>query len=275
MVVGDQNRIGTDALAGLRVVNTRPIEQAAELDALLRGAGAIPLSYPCVAIAEASKISLFDDALRSDSFDWIYLTSQNALDMLIKRANAMELERSRLTIPRYAAVGTETALALKRALDIEADFVVGTFESEATARDCPAQAGERILMPVSDQASEEPAQQLADKGANVTRIVVYRTVIGRGGVDVGTLLSDGKVDAITFTNPSAVAGFVKRLKQEEGNLDHARQVPIACIGPNTRNRAISENMLRAFCPDEHTLQGMLAALSDFMQARQQRGRPWG
>ena len=85
----------------------------------------------------------------------------------------------------------------------------------------------------------------------------------------------GQVGAITFTSPSAVSGFVKRLKKEEGNLDDTRQVPIACIGPSTRNRAISENMLRVFYPKEHTLHGLLDALNEVVTSHRQGGRLWG
>lgn len=264
-----------NALEGLRVVNTRSRAQAGELNALLREAGAIPLSYPCIAIEPVAKVAEFDELLRTQPFDWICLTSQNAAEMLAIRAKAIGLERDRLTAPRYAVVGTATANALKKHLDIDATFRPETFDADSMARECPISTGDRVLMPVSDLASMEPAEFLRAEGADVTRLVVYHTTIGSGGVDVGTLLKDGQVGAITFTSPSAVSGFVKRLQKEEGNLDDTRQVPIACIGPSTRNRAISENMLRAFCPKEHTLQGLLEALNDSVTSHQQGGRLWG
>ena len=49
------------ALQDLRVVNTRSRDQAGELNELLRAAGAIPLAYPCIAIAPVAKIDAFDD----------------------------------------------------------------------------------------------------------------------------------------------------------------------------------------------------------------------
>jgi uroporphyrinogen-III synthase len=264
-----------DALQGLRVVNTRANEQAGELNELLRAAGAIPLPYPCISIEPVSKIGEFDEALRSQRFDWICLTSQNAVEVLANRVKALDLDRAIITAPRYAVVGNATANALRKHLDIEAVFTPKTFDAETMMRDCPIETGERVLMPVSNLASEEPLHFLIEKGAEVTRMVVYRTGIGSGGVDVGTLLKDGQVGAITFTSPSAVTGFVQRLKKEEGNLDDTRQVPIACIGPSTRNRAISENMLRAFCPKEHTLHGLLEALNEVVKSHRQGGRLWG
>jgi uroporphyrinogen-III synthase len=263
------------ALDGLRVVNTRSVEQAGELNTLLRAVGAIPLPFPCIAIAPVAKIEEFDQMLQTQSFDWICLTSQNAVEMLAIRARAIDLDRARLTAARYAVVGSATATALKAHLDIDASFQPETFDAESMARECPIRPGERVLMPVSNLASPEPAEFLTKKGADVTRTVVYRTTIGKGGVDLGTLLKDGMIGAITFTSPSAVSGFVTRLKHEEGNLDDTRQVPIACIGPHTRNRAISEGMLRAFCPHEHTLHGLLSALNEVVISHQQGGRLWG
>ena len=264
-----------NALDGLRVVNTRSKAQAGELNELLRANGAIPLTYPCIAIAPVSKIGEFDDLLQQQAFDWICLTSQNAAEMLAIRAQAIGLDRARLTTPRYAVVGAATGFALKKHLDIDATFIPETFDAESMTRDCPIRAGERVLMPVSNLASAEPAQLLIAKGAEVIRMVVYHTTVGKGGVDVGTLLKDGQVGAITFTSPSAVTGFVKRLRNEEGNLDHTRQVPIACIGPSTRDRAISENMLRVFFPKEHTLHGLLDALNRVVSSQRQGGRLWG
>lgn len=262
-------------LDGLRVVNTRSLEQAGELNDLLRAAGAVPLPFPCIAIEPVSKMQELDDALASGKFDWVVLTSQNAVDVLANRANTLGLSREHLRRARYAVVGSATGAALKRQLGIDPDFQPVDFHGGATAREMPVVPGERILMPVSNLAAEEPAEILTERGAEVTRLVVYRTTTGKGGVDIGTLLRDGNVGAITFTSPSAVDGFVKRLKLESGNLDDARQVPIACIGPGTRSRAISNNMLRAFCPEEHTLRGLLVALNDVVGSKGEEGRLWG
>lgn len=264
-----------NALHGLRVVNTRSLDQAGELNTLLRASGAVPLSYPCIEIVPVKEIETFDQVLRTQSFDWICLTSQNAVEILANRARAIGLDRDRLTAPRYATVGRATANTLRQRLDIDASFTPTTFDSETMARDCPITRGERVLMPVSNLASDEPVVFLNEKGADVTRLVVYRTTAGNGGVEIGTLLKEGTIGAITFTSPSAVSGFVTRLKQEAGNLDDTRQVPIACIGPSTHNRANSAGMLRVFYPKEHTLQGLLEALNAVVSSQQQGGRLWG
>lgn len=264
-----------EALNGLRVVNTRPSHQAGELNQLLRAAGATPLPFPCSAIEPVAAIGEFDQTLVSRSFDWIFLTSQNSVEMLALRARAIGLDRFRLTTPRYAVVGPVTAAALQRQLDIEASFIPDVCDAETMASEAPIRPGDRVLMPVSDISSDIPAQRLIERGAEVTRMVIYRTRPGHGGVDLGTLLQEGTVGAITFTSSSAVSGFVARLKHEQANLDDTRQIPIACIGPHTRNHAISKGMLRAFCPPVPTLPGLLEALAEAVTSKRLEGRQWG
>ena len=62
-------------------------------------------------IAPGTQVEYFDEALRTGGFDWIVLTSQNAVDLLAQRAAAIGLDRQTLTAPRYAAVGSATVAA--------------------------------------------------------------------------------------------------------------------------------------------------------------------
>lgn len=264
-----------NALAGLRVLNTCSSEDAGELDALLREAGAIPLSFPCVAVTLGSGIAEFDTVLQQQTFDWICLTSQYAVNVFANRVQTIGLDPERLTAPRFATIDPATSTALAGQLGIVAEYTPANFDGKTMARECPIEAGHRVLMPVSNLTPVEAVSLLTGKGAEVTRMVVYQSTIGAGGVDASTLLKDGQLDAITFATASAVDGFVKRLEREEGNLDDTRQVPIACIGPHSRNRAIARGMLRAFCSDDHTLQGILTALHDVTVSRRQEGRYWG
>ncbi len=261
-------------LQHMRVVNTRAQTQAAELDQLLREAGAVPLSYPCIAIAPVEEIEEFDRILQTRSFDWICLTSINAVEMLAARVRHLGLDGARSTAPRYMVVGPATAAALKRTMGIDASFMPSIFDADALMANVPVEPGARVLLPVSDLASEEPMTALEQRGADVTRVTVYRNTIGTGGVNLGALLQSHDVDAVTFSSPSAVTGFVTRLANEHGNLDDLRSIPIACIGPHTRSRAHSSGMPHAFCPDTYTLPGLLTALSDVMKSRRKGELSW-
>ena len=71
-----------DRLSGKRIVNTRALSQAAELDDLLRAGGAIALSYPCIEIRQVDDTRALDDAigeLIGGGFDWWIVSSANAI----------------------------------------------------------------------------------------------------------------------------------------------------------------------------------------------------
>lgn len=79
---------GNSPLAGKRVVNTRAPHQAAELDRLLTEHGAIPLSFPCIAIRPPSDVGPLDAALSrlvKGTFDWVVFTSANTVEAVAGR----------------------------------------------------------------------------------------------------------------------------------------------------------------------------------------------
>ncbi|MCX7671089.1 MAG: uroporphyrinogen-III synthase, partial [Anaerolineae bacterium] len=81
-------------LQGKRIAVTRAAHQAGELDDLLRRRGAEPLPYPCIAIAPPADTGPLDAALRelaAGAFDWLVLTSRNAVDVLADRLAALGL----------------------------------------------------------------------------------------------------------------------------------------------------------------------------------------
>ena len=56
------------------------------------------------------------------------------------------------------------------------------------------------------------------------------------------LLWEGKIDCVTFTFPTAVRYFVKRLDYEGGTLSMLDDVCVACIGPLTAEAARESNI---------------------------------
>src|SRR4029077_9153530 len=80
------------ALAGRVVIVTRAEHQAAALESLLQAEGATVYRYPCLAIAPPDNLGPLDDALRAavaGQFDWLALTSANAVDAVAQRLAAL------------------------------------------------------------------------------------------------------------------------------------------------------------------------------------------
>ncbi|MCZ2097624.1 MAG: uroporphyrinogen-III synthase [Anaerolineae bacterium] len=246
------------SLSGKRIVNTRAAHQAAEFDALLRGAGAIPLDYPCIAIAPPKDTSLLDRALTQD-FDLLVLTSSNAVLVLAQRLAA--LGRSLAGAPA-AAVGAATARAARNMLGVEIVQIPDDYAADTLAGALKVAPGARILLPQSEIAQPTLAQVLRQRGADVIAPVAYRTVRGSGGVDLPALLRAQQVDAVTFTSPSTVRHFVGRLANEGGTLP---SVPVACIGARTSRAASEYGFTVVVEANPHSLDGLIAGLARYFR----------
>jgi uroporphyrinogen-III synthase len=75
-------------LAGRRVLVTRAAHQAGKLSEGLRALGVEPVEVPVLEIRPPASFEPFDAALRQlDSYDWLILTSANAVRALVERAS--------------------------------------------------------------------------------------------------------------------------------------------------------------------------------------------
>lgn len=81
----------TRPLFGLRVLVTRPAEEATQTTAQLRALGAEPILFPTIAIQPLEDWSSLDAALErlaSHYYDWLILTSVNAVRLVWERLRA-------------------------------------------------------------------------------------------------------------------------------------------------------------------------------------------
>ncbi|MCY3831844.1 MAG: uroporphyrinogen-III synthase [Chloroflexi bacterium] len=243
-------------LAGARIAVTRASHQAPPLADLIREFGAAPILYPCIAITSPDDLRPLDDCLRRvRHFDWLLVTSGNAVRAVAERLSALELSLTGASI-RVAAAGPATADELQRRLDLEARFLPTDYGAEELARSLPISQPCRVLMPQSNLADESTAQILRARGADLRTVVAYRTVIGEGGADLRALIGRAEIDALTFTSPSAVSFFCRRCP-----VCAARQLPAACIGPATAARAATHGFQRLVTPKRASLRAMISALA--------------
>lgn len=247
-------------LAGARVVNTRALDQASDLDAALRGRGAEPVSFPCIAIVPAEDDGPLRAAwtsLRAGDYDWLIFTSANAV-----RAFASVGER--LKIPsdvRICAIGPGTVGSLRAILNRSADLVPSDHCAAGMLAAIDAKPSERVLLPASSLARTELVDGLRRRGVDVDVVVTYRTAVGSGGVDLAPMIAGGAIDALAFASPSAVDGFVTRLESENAALDRARRLPIGCIGRTTANRAAELGFTSLSIAKRQTIDGLVDSLA--------------
>lgn len=249
-------------LAGRRVVNTRAEHQAAALDALLIARGAIPVRYPCIAIALPQDTTALDEALTAlaaGEYDLLALTSTNTVLMLHQRLLTLKLTLPRV---RTAAVGEVTARAAEQ-LGLRVETVPEAYIAEGLAAALGDLTGQRVLLPESELARPVLSGLLRISGARVDVVTAYVNIPASGGEDAPRQINAGTVDAVIFTSGSTVANFLERFTREGGERAALLRVCVACIGPQTAQAAFRRGLRVDVQPAVYTLDALVAALDDF------------
>ncbi len=194
-------------LEGKRIVITRAVEQSESIVKALRENGAIPVLLPMVAFGPPDDPSEFDESLRSlRQFDWVFLTSQNALRAMQDRCVVIDLSLSdAIKGVKVAAVGPATADAAQNE-GLEVAYVAKKHQGVALAEELSATVkGKKVLLPRSDRANHDLVEALEGYGAEVTEVVAYRTLRPTEEENKKHLDEMEKgADAILFFSPSAV-----------------------------------------------------------------------
>ncbi len=224
-------------LSGRRIVVTRRPGQASSLLDRLVELGASIVEVPAIEITPPQDPGLLDAALLElDRYDWIVLTSPNAVTALISRLTVLGLF-PRLTDRRrqLASVGPATTAGLRSsfpedrvALEPKTDFrAAGLVAAFADVR----LSGRRVLVPAPTAAREDLAVGLRALGAVVDVIAAYSTIEPPGLETAVARCLDQGFDLALFASPSAVEAFAHWAGER------ARGLPAAVIGPTTEAAA--------------------------------------
>lgn len=245
-----------------RVLVTRPAEQAAELDRLLRAAGIEAVCVPTVAIDTDSAASDLGAALgRLDGAAWLVITSRNGA-----QAVAHCLAEGNRSVPpstRVAAVGPATAMVLT-ASGIPVDHVPEEFLTVAIAGGLGDLVGRRVVLARADTATPQLRDALVARGARVEEVVAYRTVEGppAGREALHAALERG-LDGIAFTSGSTVRGLL-RLASAFDRV-RAQRLPAFCIGPVTAEVARHSRFEVAAVASPHTAEALAEAMTGYFR----------
>jgi uroporphyrinogen III methyltransferase / synthase len=258
----------TNALKGKRVVVTRALEQSESLVKALRDLGAVAVVLPMVAFAAPDNVAALDEAIRgAGRFDWMLLTSQNALRALQERCEILGVGlAAALDGILIAAVGPATAETAK-SMGLEVEFVAVTHRGVELAEELGEKVeGKHVFLPRSDRANPELVGKLKELGAEVTDVVAYKTVRpdDAGLEKVRKMVGDG-ADAVLFFSPSSVHHFRDVLGDE--NFDEfSRRAVFAAIGPVTESALHKANVKRVVLARDTTVEAVLAALNEYFTA---------
>lgn len=206
----------------MKVIVTRPRDQAGPLVARLEGLGLEVVECPLI------EIEPFDEPVDVEGYEWLIVTSPNGAREVARHA------RGRL--PKVAAVGPGTAEAL-RELGIEPAFVPRLSSQDGLLAEFPRTSG-RVLFAAAESARRGPIDRL---GADF--VPLYRTRLVRPEE-----APDG--DLVVLASGSAARAFA------ELGVD----MPAVSIGPETTRAAERAGLRVVGEARTHDLDGLVEAV---------------
>jgi uroporphyrinogen III methyltransferase/synthase len=243
-------------LFGVRVLLSRPHEQAGPLAHRLAELGAEVLRQPAIRIEPPSDWSRVDAALgRLHTYDWLVFSSVNGVRYLLDRLRETGGDMRRLGTVRLAAIGPATADELRR-YHLRADLVPPEYRAEALAdRLAGRAAGRRFLLARASRGREVLAERLWRAGGVVDQVVVYRSIdVVEPDPHVAAALAEGRIDWVTVTSSAIARALVAMFG------DGLRRARLASISPVTSGVLCELGCPPAVEAREYTTEGLLAAI---------------
>ncbi len=242
-------------LFGKRVVVTRTRSQASALTKKLAALGAMVIEFPTIDVQPLDDLSEIDRALeRIRDFDWIYFTSQNAIQIFFDRLFKKGLDVRSLGGMKIAVIGPATRDELVR-YGLRHDVMPKEYVAESLLEESRSLglSGKRIILPCSRDARATLAQGLRDMGALVERIHIY----GAGRPEeLGSQKREEIMnsDVVTFTSSSTAKNFFDVVPRVNASL--------ACIGPVTAKTVKELGHEAHMTASEYTIDGLVKAIVD-------------
>ncbi|MFQ5330058.1 MAG: uroporphyrinogen-III C-methyltransferase, partial [Thermodesulfobacteriota bacterium] len=261
----------SNPLFGRRIMVTRSRDQASGLSSLLAREGAEPYEFPTIATVAPESWKAVDSAVRRLSrYDWAIFTSVNGVKSFFARLVEVGKDLRELKGIKIAAIGPATAKAVKD-LGIRVDITPQEYKAEGLLKALGWRRirGKRFLLPRALVAREILPEEIVRLGGKIDVVPVYRTIKPRGKrEEARQLLSEGAIDAVTFTSSSTVSNFMAMFKKREGAalLENTK---VACIGPITADTARRYGVEVDIMASRYTMSGLTEAMADSFSGERQ------
>ncbi len=276
-VVGLRDKLrwfDTRPLFGKKILVTRAADQAGEFCTILSERGATAIECPTIKLEEPEEWAPMDAVIKQlAGYDWLVLTSGNAVRNLFRRMETLGLDARCLAGCRVCAVGPKTAEAMA-AFGIRPDLMPSDYKAEGVVAEFAKLdlTGSRILFPRADRAREIIPRELERMGAHVDSPVAYRNILpDRLPPEALFALEKRSVDCITFTSSSTVENLAGMLG---GDLmvNMLKGVTVASIGPVTSRTCHELGLKVDIEPPRSTLAELTAAIERYFHAASSIGR---
>lgn len=251
-------------LHGRRILITRARHQVDPFRRELVDLGAAVLE---IATLEIKRLPI-DDRVRNainnlSRTALVIFASANAVDIFFQMLLTTGLDTRALHNCKLCAIGQETAEALE-GHGLRPELVTSEYTAEGLANALEGWDIERkrVLVPRAEIARDALPSLLANRGAEVEILPVYRGVCPTDAAPALLRLFDGEgVDVITFTSSSTVVNFVQAFPDDRlpAILGDAE---IACMGPVTADTARKLGLDVSIVAREYTTHGLVQAIAE-------------
>jgi uroporphyrinogen III methyltransferase/synthase len=226
------------------------------------------IECPTIKIVPPDDFTQLDMAINGiAAFDWLILTSVNAVKFFFERLEFLGKDARALASCKIAVVGPQTAVALQNhglhpdliPLDYKAEGVIAEFEKIDIS-------GKRVLFPKADLARDIIPQELERLGATCANPVAYRNIQPDGmPAEAAQALEEGELDCITFTSSSTVVNLAK-IVGERTLPDLLKGVAVASIGPITSQTCRELGLRVDIEPEKFTLAALSEKIHEYFSA---------
>lgn len=261
-------QLDSKALSGKTILVTRSAGQSSEFSNLLQAQGAAVVEMPTLEIQPPSDWTALDQAIAQlPSFDWLFLTSANAVDFFCDRLAALDHDLAVLRPMKIAVVGQKTAQVLEHR-GLTANYIPPDFVADSLLDHFPeSPQGQRILFPrVESGGRAVLIEAFTQKGAEIVAVAAYQSACP-ATIDPIALsaLERGVIDVVTFASSKTVKYFCRLLQQALGERWRSILDPIviASIGPQTSMTCQAEFDRVDLEAPVYTLPGLTQAIVDF------------
>ena len=270
-VVGLRNRLrwfDNQPLSGKKIIVTRSADQAGEFSALLEDNGATVFECPTIRLVEPVSWHELDDAIAELArYQWLILTSVNAVRYFFNRLETLGLDARALNSCKLCAVGPKTAEAIQQ-FGVRPDMIPNDYKAEGVIAEFNRfdMKGMRVLFPRADRSRDIIPLELVKMGALVDSPVSYRNVLPeRLCPEAMFALEKRSVDCITFTSSSTVLNLAEMLGADL-LADMLKGVAVASIGPITSKTCRDLGLKVDIEPTKYTLNELSLAITHFFSS---------
>jgi uroporphyrinogen III methyltransferase / synthase len=251
-------------LHGLRILITRARHQVDPFRRELVDLGASVVEIPTIEIRRLPTDDRVKAAIKNlEATALVIFASANAVEIFFQMLLTTGSDARAFHNSKLCAIGQETAESLV-AHGLRPELVTSEYTAEGLANALEGWEldGLRVLVPRAEISRDALPSLLANRGAKVDILPVYRAVCPTDAGPALLRLFDGEgVDVITFTASSTVNNFVKAFPEDRlpAILGDAE---IACMGPVTADTARKLGLPVSIVAREYTTHGLVQAIGE-------------